>query len=760
LLLAGSAGALALLSGHGAFAADADAAAAAAADRSTAPTVEEVMVTAEKRSVNIQEVPVSISAIKGDKMQDLGLTRLTDYSQYVPGLVIGNGGTPGQTSITLRGIAPVSSGAVVGTYIDDTPLGSSNGWARATIFALDLMPYDVERFEVLRGPQGTLYGAGAMGGLIKYVLKQADTHEFSGQVGGELNYTDNSSGVGSAERVSVNIPIIQDKLGVRASFYDHEYQGYTDNSRLGLNGVNQGYQRGGRFALTFTPTDNFRINLNAMENKSNFDDGAFVRLGALTTTVEDGVTLYHGKPVTGDFDNPAAYQGAFQKTIDYFSGTVNWDLGPLTFVSATSYSHTTTHQFNDATDSYGAYTGAFGMPPGVGYFDLGLDLKKWTQEFRLQSPTGGKVEWMAGAFYTHEDSANHQLVNVYDANYQPITGPAAIYFNPFFAYAEVPTIYKEYAFFGDITWNLSPKFDVTGGLRYAHNTQTFQQISDGVILGGYTNQPGASAEGVTTWSANARYHFTDHVMAYARAATGYRPGGPNVVLAGVPPTVNSDTLTSYEVGIKSTFWDGRALLNVTAFDIQWKNIQLAVSDITCGCTYDANGGDAYSRGFELEGSLTPIEGLRIGYNAAYTKGQLTSLVPGAPPYLLGYQLPGVPKFAAGATIDYNWPAFAEWRANVGGGIRYVGKEYPLAPSATGLPTSAPNTQDPSYATADLHAGLSNEKYVVNLFVRNVTNKLVYTTQSPIQNGLSGDVVGILGVPLEPRVIGVSVDAKF
>ena len=133
---------------------------------------------------------------------------------------------------------------------------------------------------------------------------------------------------------------------------------------------------------------------------------------------------------------------------------------------------------------------------------------------------------------------------------QPITGPAAPFFNPFFAYAELPTTYKEYAAFGDLTFKLTEKFDVTGGLRYAHNDQKYRQISDGLILGGFTDHPGGSSESVTTWQVNARYHFTDQVMAYGRIATGYRPGGPNVALAGVPPTVNSDTLTSYEGGIK------------------------------------------------------------------------------------------------------------------------------------------------------------------------------------------------------------------
>lgn len=748
LLLAASAGAAAILGGQAAF----------AADNSSTTAVEEVVVTAEKRAVNIQDVPASVSAVKGDKLTDLGLSSLTDYAQYVPGLVITNGGTPGQASVTLRGVAAVGPGSVVGYYVDDTPLGSSGNYARATAFALDLMPYDVERFEVLRGPQGTLYGAGSMGGLIKYVLKQADTNQFSGQVGGELNYTDHSAGAGGAARAAINIPLITDKLAIRGSIYDREYQGYVDNVRLGEGDTNDGHQRGGRVAVTFKPVDNLRINLNAMFNREHFNDTASVRLGNVTTHMDDGVVVYSGKPIYGPFGHSFGYDQPFTKNIDYYSGTLNWDLGGVTVTSATSWSKTNTHQVQDATDAYGVYSTLVGLAPGVAKFDLQLELKKFTEEFRVASPTGGKLEWLAGAYYTNETSANHQLANVYDANYQPIPNPI---FSPFFALAELPTKYKEYAFFGDVTLNLTSKFDITGGLRYAHNDQDYHQITDGFILGGFIDHPGGSSESVTTWQVNARYHFTDQVMAYGRIATGYRPGGPNVALPGVPPVVNSDTLTSYEAGIKSTFWGGRALLNLTAFDIEWKDIQLSVFNLSCGCSYLSNGGGAYSRGFELEGSLVPTDGLRIGYNLAYTKGALTSLAPGAPPYYLGYQLPGVPRWAGAVTADYEWPAFNNgWRPSVGGSLRYVGEEWVFAPdSPTGI-GYIPNTKNPSYVTADLRAGLSNDRYQVNLFVRNLTNKLVYTSQSAVQDPFSGATYALDSVPLEPRVIGISVDAKF
>jgi outer membrane receptor protein involved in Fe transport len=750
LLLAGSAGAFALLCGHAAAAAD------SGTDRSgsvAAPTIEEVVVTAEKRSQNIQLVPASVSALQGGKLNDLGLSRLTDYSQYVPGLNITNGGSPGQTSVTLRGIAAVGPGSVVGYYIDDTPLGSSTNYAIATLMALDLMPYDLERFEVLRGPQGTLYGAGAMGGLIKYVLKQADTGAYSAQVGGELSNTSGGSGLGSAFRAALNAPLAQDRLAIRASVYDRNYEGYTDNVFRGDKDSNTGRQYGGRLGLTWKPADSLRVNLNAIWNRTRSDDNAVVTLGNVTTYVDNGAVFYRGEPTLGRLAGSHPFSQPFTKSIDYYSGTVNWDApAGVTVTSATSWSRTRTHRVQDSSSSYGVYPLLFGLPEGYSDYHLDLDLKKFTQEVRAASASGGRFEWLVGGFYTHESSANHQLANVYDTNYVQLTGPV---FSPFFLDAQLPSTYDEYAAFGDLTLNITDRFDVTGGVRYAHNSQDFRQILDGAILGGFTDIPSQSSESVATWSVSSRYRFTDDVMLYGKIATGYRPGGPNAALPGANPTVDSDKLTSYEAGLKSTFLDGRALFNITAYDIEWKGIQLAVNSPSCSCSYLANAGDAYSRGFELEGSFLPIEGLRLGYNAAYTKAELTSLLAGAPPLLTGFQLPGVPRWSGGLTADYAWPLNDQVRASVGAGVRYVGEQNSGAVSA-----SDPNARNPSYTTADLRAGLSTDRFQVNFFVRNLTNKLAYLSQSPQQNPLTGGVATIDATPLEPRVFGVSVDARF
>jgi outer membrane receptor protein involved in Fe transport len=197
------------------------------------------------------------------------------------------------------------------------------------------------------------------------------------------------------------------------------------------------------------------------------------------------------------------------------------------------------------------------------------------------------------------------------------------------------------------------------------------------------------------------------------------------------------------------------LLNISVYDIEWKDIQLRALNPTCGCSALANGGDAYSRGFELEGSFRPVEGLTLGYNAAYTKGQLTSLLSSVQGFLTGFQLPGVPKWSGGLTADYRWPLTAQLSANIGAGIRYVAEENTGPVSSTD-----PNTRDPSYTTGDLRAGLSSGKWNANLFVRNVTNKLVYLSQSPQQDLVTLDIPSIDALPLQPRVIGLSVDVEF
>jgi len=576
---------------------------AGAADSSV---IEEVVVTAQKRAENIQDVPTSVSVFGDEKISQLHAVQLSDYAAYIPGLNVGGIGTPGQTTITLRGIAAVGPGAVVGTYIDDTPLGSSGNYARATEFGLDLMPYDVERVEVLRGPQGTLYGAGTMGGLLKYVMKDPDTSGFEFRAGVEGSSIDGAGDIGWGARAGLNVPL-GDKLALRASFYNQETPGYIDNVTTGEKDENSYKQYGGRASLLWQISDALSLKLAGMWQRLETDDNGSVAFD-VTSLGPNGVTL---API-GDLKSRHAVEQPFNKDVDYYSATLNWNVGWGSFTSATSYSQTDTLQQQDATQVFGIFFGADASP-----FVLGLNLDKWTQEFRLASNTDGRVEWLLGAFYTEEDSTNTQDVYAY-ANGQPV------FSDPVFIFAKLPTHYKELSGFGDVTFKFTDSFDVTAGVRWAKNKQDFRQISGGA-LPGLPNLVGPiqnSEEDVWTYAVSPRWHISDSTMAYLRVATGYRPGGPNVVILNtpVPPTVDADTLTNYEIGLKSEFLDRRALVNVSAFHIDWKDIQQVqgfggVSGLT-------NAGDATVDGLELESRMFVTNSFQLGLNAAYTDSTL------------------------------------------------------------------------------------------------------------------------------------------
>ncbi len=212
---------------------------ALAAQAVQAGVLQEIIVTAQKRRQNIQDVPAAVSSISPQLLDSLHATQLTDIGSYVPGLQINSGGTPGQTTISIRGIAPVGPGATVATYIDDTPIGSSSAYGGGIAFALDLLPYDVARIEVLRGPQGTLYGASSMGGLVKYVLTTPSLETFHERIGGDLLGVSGASNVAGGARATIAGPIIARSLGFTASYAREVTPGFVDNAVYGLKGQNR-----------------------------------------------------------------------------------------------------------------------------------------------------------------------------------------------------------------------------------------------------------------------------------------------------------------------------------------------------------------------------------------------------------------------------------------------------------------------------------------------------------------------------------------
>jgi iron complex outermembrane recepter protein len=701
--------------------------------RSEPSVLEVIIVTAQKRSEDIQNVPLSVTNIGSEQLDQLHATQLTDFAGYIPGLQFATTGAPSQGSLSLRGIPPLSSSATVATYLDETPLSPSSLYGNGNSTVLDLLPYDVTGFEVLRGPQGTLYGASALGGLIKYTTRAPDLESFSGHLGGDIFSEDSADKAGYGGHASVNVPLLPGTLAMSASFARENTPGVIDNAVTGQKNQNPYSQQVGRVALLWKATDDLSLTVTGIQQKIQSDDNLYTAL--------DPTSL---RPIYGNLKNDNIVPETLAQDLDYFSATLNYNLGWADLVSATSYSKTRTDSVIDASQIYGVAFPLFGAPAGKSAFDADGALSKTTEELRLASKEGDQVEWLVGAFYSHEDTQNNQRVGAEALDGTPLAGldPLAV--------TSLPAIFREYALFGDVTYKFNSSFDLSGGLRGAHNDQDFNQISSGALLS-IADTHGHSSQSVVTYSVGPRWHITTDTMAYARVASGYQPGGPNVLLPGVPPTVGASKLTNYEIGLKSRLDDGRLQIDLAVFDIDWKNIQIGVSN--AGLNYLANGGTASSKGFEFSTLYTPLEGLRLGLNAAYSDAKLTQDVPSLGG-LSGDQLPDVPKWAGSATADYAFLHSGKWTARAGAGVRFTGARV------TDVNHAADSLPLKSYGALDLNAEVTDERWSFRLFAKNVTNKVVYINEIPVTSAATGTISEVHGVPLQPRVIGASVDVSF
>ncbi|MEO8779858.1 MAG: TonB-dependent receptor [Rhodanobacter sp.] len=706
------------------------------ANKMEAATLSTVIVTAEKRSQDARKVPSSISVVSAEQLQNQHVSSLVDLAGSIPGVQIDSGGTPGQTSIIIRGISSFGEGAVVGTYVDDSPLGASGNAAEEGSYQLDLLPYDLERVEVLRGPQGTLYGAGAMGGLVKYVLKEPDLDVVSGKVGGGISSVSGASAVGWDGRARLNLPLIQDKLGIAVSVAQNQTPGYIDNVVTGKNDINAVTQKSGLFSLLWKPSDDVKLKVSALHQSVNADDNGVITLDLNTQ-----------QPIYGEQKTGALLAQPFRKQVNFYSATLNWDLHWADFTSATSYSTSNLGATLDYSPTFGAAFPLLGnFPAGLASYESSHDLKKVTQEFRLASKPDDHIEWLLGAFYTRENGANHQVGRSYTFDGAPLAGLDPI------LNGVIANTYKEGALFGNLTYKFTDKFDITAGLRYARNEQNYQQdVTDGFIVPlGVTY--GHSAEDVLTWMLTPKYQLNDDSMLYIRAASGYRPGGPNIALPGVPPTVKSDTLINYEAGWKSLFFERKVSVDFSIYAINWRGIQLS-TQTSDGLGYIANAASATSRGAELSTAFRPTRNLQLSFNAGYTNAYLTEDAPA----LLGKKgdsLPGIPRFTSSVNSDYYFDLPNAWGAHVGGGYRWIGGRW------SGVNSSPYTYRENGYGVLDLNADISKDIWQVRFYIKNLTNTHPHLNIIYRQNPFTGDVAVLQSTVMQPRTVGLEFNVQF
>jgi iron complex outermembrane recepter protein len=708
-------------------------------------SLSEIIVTAQKRQERLQDVPASISVISGQELVDKDLTSLTDYASYIPGLNAVNGGTPGQSRIVIRGISTgdVGQPPLVGTYVDDVPIGSSTGFTRGSQFAVDLLPYDLDRIEVLKGPQGTLYGASTMGGLVKYVLRDPDLQEYSGSVGGGFETINNSGDTGWTARASATGPIINNELGFRISAYTNYTPGYIDDVGLKQDNVNHDRQDGGHASFLWRPSDALDVKLSAL---LQHNDAA-----GFSSVVVNSATL---QPLFGRYMRDNQRPDGFTETLQDYALTAHWHIEDFaTLTNAVSYSRISDSVLWDASPTFGPLvplvTGGTRPAEPVNY-ELDFDLKKWTEELRLESPSGRRFNWMLGFFYTHEESSNQQT----DIPYTSAgTVDSAV---PLLLSGQFPAVYSERALFADVTYKITDRLDVSAGLRYARNDQTEGETEAGVAAGaGIHGLEFGDSSSVVTWSASSSYHVQPDAMFYVRVASGYRPGGPNAV-AGAPPSVPAtygpDKLVNYEFGFKSALLDKKLQFDADVFYINWRDIQLTGTVPPLGFIYTANSGSAVSRGLEFTTQYQLFEDLRLGLSYTYTEAFLTADAPvvGGKD---GDQLPGSPKNAASLTADYHHRLGADWSFLLGGAYIYRGVTYYEIQSAANNVRFSPMDR-----RVDLYTGVElSKRFTARFFVKNLLNEVSYNNVS--QFGYT-DATHQGVVPDPPRTLGVSFDVHF
>ncbi|MFC4312392.1 TonB-dependent receptor domain-containing protein [Steroidobacter flavus] len=711
--------------------------------------LEEVIVTATKRSERAIDIPQSISVIGKDFLQSLHVTGLTDVASQVPGLVVTNYGSPGRTSITLRGLASQGAGALVSTVVDDAAVGSSAGWAGQDSLQLDLLPDDIQRIEVLRGPQGTLYGANSMGGVVRYITVDPDVNANDLRLGAEGFSYAGASKAGYAGHIALNQSLVPGSLAVRASVYDRRTPGNFDNPVRGTRDENPYSKRGGRLALLWQPADTLKVKLQGFYSEIDSDNRNFSRAALTGTTSPYGV----GAPLEGWLTFGHRLPEPFKNEVVYTAATVNWDAGFADVTSATSYSRTLSQVDSDSTVSYLALLNVFDPAIGANGAALGgatFVAKKISEELRLSSKEGAPLDWLAGLYVTHEKAQNNQFVSALDSSLQPVAGLSP------FATIHLPTQYDDVAVFGNVTYHFTPSLDVTVGVRGSRVRQDFRLAKGGPLFGGIeTVELADSSENVFTYAVSPRYRMGADAIIYARAATGYRPGSPQATYPQypeIPSQTDSDRTANYEIGFKGDFLERQLTLDAAAYQIDWTRIQVPSATHDGALTYQVNAATAVSRGVEASLGYAPNRQVRLGLSASLSKAHFTQGDPNGN-FTDGAALPLAPKWTGSAFANVTMNPIGQWLPSFSTNVRYVGSTFNFASSM------ASAVKFPDYVIADAAAEIDNGQTRISLYVRNLGNRYVYTGGGATVDGLTGAIY-VLGTTLAQRTIGLSVDWRL
>jgi outer membrane receptor protein involved in Fe transport len=733
---------------------------------------QDIVVTAQKRAQVLLDVPQSVTVVSGKTLEGQHASSFEDYLKLVPGLQL-NQDTPGQGRLILRGINTGGVASTVGVYVDETPFGSSSGLVNGAVLAGDFDTFDVNRIEVLRGPQGTLYGASSLSGVLRFVTNAPSTDRL--MVHGRASLEDVAGGdLGWSTNLMLNAPIT-DTIAFRASGYYRKNPGFIDS--IGTAGtdivgfthvsdiqrnINDSDSYGGRASLLFRPSANSSIRLTAISQDIKVDAPTIIEADPVTLKPLHGLSQSQFVPQKSD----VAYR--------VYNATGEYDLGFANLTSSTSYG---TQKQTLRIDLTFPISGFIQLPFAFGGLNLPdnefiegqhTNSKKFTQEVRLGDQSHF-VDWLVGAYYTNEDGLIAQdFVALQPGTLTPLVLPPIFDLIGGLGNATIDSNYKELAGFADATFHITPQFDLELGGRYSHNKQKAHQVTGGALAGA-TDFVVRSSENVFTWSVAPKYKVNQHTTVYARVAKGFRPGGPNVLPPGAPQefaTYDSDSIISYEAGIKAESADHRFSADAAVFHVDWDNIQLLANDAASGFSFNSNGGKAKSDGVEITLAARPMPGLELSANGAYTNARLTQDTPadtaGRIPAKKGDQLPFTPKLATALNADYQWGLGGNALAHLGGSWRHVSGQT-ASYDAVFRQTFNHQRHVDAYDVFDLYAGVDLGRWDVQAFVKNVGNShgVTSTTGTTVFGVFSIFPDGAIGTGIiTPRTVGLSVGFQY
>jgi outer membrane receptor protein involved in Fe transport len=742
--------------------------------------LQEIVVTAEKRSSTVQKTSISMTAISGQDLQDRGISAVEEALQEVPGVSFSSGG-PGQTQFEIRGLSQNGGESpTVGFYLDETPVTppalSSNGKV-----SIDPDLYDLSRIEVLRGPQGTLYGAGAMGGTIKLVTNPPDpSHLYatgesilSGTQGGGVNYRQNAM---------VNLPMADGKVAVRLVGTQSHTSGWIDrivvsDFPLETNPTGNGYYGNTRGNVASIPPTKIYRNVND-ENLTSGRASVLLRpMDELSITAavfyqrikQGGPNAYDSPPDALAHYQPSDLAEPYSDQFTVSSLTINYDLSWMKITSATSYLSRETHLTQDNSEQTQNFLnlGAFPITSGgFGAVQSGETdpTRQFSQEVRVASNGDGSLQWLTGLFY----SSYNAVQNLYSKSdaVLGVSGGASDYLFQFYA----PTQIVQRAWFGNASYQASDQIKLTAGLRYFSYSQSEHTAGSGLYYTGSlatSYASGSASDKGINPMATLSYSPSDDVMIYTTAAKGFREGAGNIPVptgtsgqplqclqnlealgrTSAPLTYGPDTVWSYEIGAKSKVLDQRLTLNGDIYYLKWSKVQQPVA-LACGISFTDNAADAAVKGGEIEALLKVNSHLRLIQNigfahAAFTRDSVESGI------VAGQRLLDVPEWTISTAIEY--------RTSVNGNDEVSGRLSNSYVSSSNEITYGLDHLPPRDLTA-LRFMYKHKDLSATLFVDNLRNTRVVYQYLPSVSFTSPGFERI--ATSQPRTIGIDLNYGF